>query len=160
MRVLRFSMVLTVFLFALLPALVGLVLGALFYAQYIFTHLFGAQADQPIEWQNATNTFLLTIMHGGVMYGALSLIIGIVAAFLLDKGMDHAKRLLFSVGAAGLTAIWADVTVGFTGSVTFIFTIALFSYYLAIMWWSVPIEQRTVPRIFAEKDAPHSSDDM
>ncbi len=160
MRVLRFSMVLTVFLFAILPAIVGLLLGLLFFVQYLFNHFFGAQAEQAIEWQNAANTILLTAMHGGVMYGTLSLVLGIVVAFLLDKGMDHAKRLLFSVGAAGLTALWADVTVEFTGSITLIFTLALFSYYLAIMWWSVPPEQRTASRIFADKSANDDSQDL
>ena len=67
---------------------------------------------------------------------------------------------LFSVGAAGLTALWADVTVEFTGSITLIFTLALFSYYLAIMWWSVPPEQRTASRIFADKSANDDSQDL
>lgn len=160
MRVLRFSLVLTIFLFAILPALTGFVIGLFFLLQYLYTHILGSQSAQAIEWQHALDTVLLTVMHGAVMYGVLSLVLGIVVTFMLDKGMSSLKRLLFSLGAAGLTVLWADVTVGFTGNYFLIFVAALVSYYLAIHWWSVPPEQRTAARIFEEKDAANDSDEL
>ena len=160
MRVLRFSLVLTIFLFALLPALTGFVIGLFFLLQYLYSHTLGAQASQAIEWQHASDTVLLTTLHGPVMYGVVSLILAVVVTFMLDKGMSHLKRLLFSLAAAAIMVVWADTTVGFTGSYVLIFVAAFISYYLALQWWSVPPEQRTAARIFEEKGTANEGNDL
>lgn len=152
MRVLRFSLVLTIFLFTLLPALTGFVLGMLIFVQNLFSHLVGEQAGLAMQWQAIFNAVLLTVIHGLMMYGVLSLVLGIAVAFFLDRGLSYRQQWLFSLVAALLTIGWAKVTVEFTGSYTLIFMAALVSYFWAIRAWSVAPEERTTPRIFDNMD--------
>lgn len=143
MRTLRFSAVWTVFLFTILPALVGGVIGAFFFGYHLLTHL-----GSELNIHAAFNTWLLTVMHGLVMYAIPSLFIGIVLMFLLDRGIATTRVPIFCVVVGIIMSVWAIVTVEFTGPIWVIFVGSVVGTYVFLRWVTVPLEKRTVPRVF------------
>lgn len=143
MRTLRFSAVLTVFFFTILPAVLGFIVGAVFFVYHLLSHLGGE-----LSVENAFRTWLLTVMHGLVMYAIPSFVLGLVMLFLLDKGIAKARFLFISLGVAVIMTIWAITTVGFVGPVWVVFVVAFLGWMFFLPWVTVPMEQRKVPRVF------------
>lgn len=143
MRVLRFSAVVTVFLFTILPAVLGFVVGALFFVYHLVSHI-GAE----LHVENAFRMWLLTAMHGMVMYAIPSFVLGLVMMFVLDKGIAKAKFILISLGVAVLMTVWSITTVDFAGPLWIIFAVSFLGWYVFLPWVSVPSEQRKVARVF------------
>lgn len=143
MRVLRFSAVMTVFLFTMLPAVLGFIVGGLFFVYHILSHLGGE-----LHFQEALQMWLLTMLHGWVMYAIPCFVLGLIMIFVLDKGLSRSKFLVVSVASAVVMTIWAMTTVEFNGPIAIIFIISLLGLWFFLPWVSVPEEQRTAPRIF------------
>lgn len=143
MRVLRFSAVMTVFLFTVLPLVLGFMIGALFFVYHLVSHV-GAE----LHVENAFRMWLLTAMHGMVMYAIPSFILGIVMMFVLDRGIAKSKFILISLGVAVLMTIWSVTTVDFAGPLWIIFVASFLGWYAFLPWVSVPMEHRKVARVF------------
>lgn len=143
MRVLRFSAVITVFLFTILPAVLGFIVGGLFFIYHLVSHLGGE-----LHLQSALQMWLLTILHGAVMYAIPCFVLGLIMMFLLDRGIAKSKFLVVSLLSAVAMTIWAMTTVEFAGPAIVIFIIAFVGLCIFLPWVSIPMEQRTVPRIF------------
>ncbi|ETD70804.1 hypothetical protein V757_07225 [Pelistega indica] len=147
MRELRFSYPLTVLLFTVLPALLGFIVGAFFFIYHLFTHMGG-----DLKIGLAFQTWMLTIMHGIVMYGIPALVLGIISVFLLDKGMSKKAIVLFSVITMIVMVLWALFTVEFTGNTLLVALLALFGSYQWMYFLSVPHTQRVVPKLFNDAE--------
>lgn len=145
MRTLRFSASLTVLFSALLPGVVGVLVGAAF---FIYRVLLAISTDISLDIPFAFQIWLLTAMHGLVMYAIPSLLLGIALIFFLDRGMAKKKFALISVVVALIMTAWAVGTVDFTGSITLIFGLSMVAVYVFLLWITVPIEQRKTARLF------------
>lgn len=141
MRTLRFSVGLTVLLIALLPAVVGFLVGAVFFIYHLIMHgSFNIGAVFQI--------WLLTAMHGIVMYAIPFLLIGVVLIFFLDRGVAKIHFWLISLIVGLIIVAWAVFTVDFNGSLILIFALSFIGMLLFLNWVTVPIEQRTTARLF------------
>ncbi len=145
MRTLRFSASLTVLFSALLPGVVGLFVGAAFFIYRIFLAM---GADVSLDIPFAFQIWMLTAMHGLVMYAIPSLLLGIALIFFLDRGVAKKKFALISIVVALVMTAWAVGTVDFTGSIALIFGLSMVAVYVFLLWVTVPIEQRKTARLF------------
>lgn len=147
MRTLRFSASLTVLFSALLPGVVGLLVGAAFFIYQIFLAI---GSDVSLNIPFAFQIWMLTAMHGLVMYAIPSLLLGIALIFFLDRGVAKKKFALISILVALVMTVWAVGTVDFTGSIALIFGLSVVAVYVFLLWITVPMEQRKTAKLFDE----------
>ncbi|MDY3332055.1 MAG: hypothetical protein SOX43_08895 [Pelistega sp.] len=145
MRTLRFSASLTVLFSTLLSGVVGLLVGFVFFISHLLSHI-GDWAN--INMGFAFQIWMLTAMHGLVMYAIPSLLTGIALIFFLDRGMASSRFFLISLLVAVVMTIWAVVTVEFTGSLILVFVLSAIAMYGFLWWVTVPVEQRQTTSLF------------
>lgn len=145
MYTLRFSAGLTVLLSTLLPGMVGLFVGAVFFFLHIVSHL-GDWANLKIVF--AFQIWMLTAMHGLVMYAIPALLLGIALIFFLDRGVAKSRFWVISILVAVVMTAWALGTVDFTGSIALIFGLSVVAVYVFLLWITVPMEQRKTAQLF------------
>lgn len=145
MRTLRFSASLTVLFSALLPGVVGLLVGVAFFIYRLFLAI-GSEVSLDIPF--AFQIGLLTAMHGLVMYAIPGLLLGIALIFFLDRGVAKKNFVWISIVVALIMSAWALGTVDFTGSIALIFGLSVVAVYVFLLWISVPMEQRKTAKLF------------
>ncbi|NEN75554.1 hypothetical protein F9B74_04325 [Pelistega sp. NLN82] len=141
MRTLRFSAATTVFLFIVLPAILSVLVMVVLSIYYVIakgglTHL---------EWYIS----ILVLLHGFGMYAVPFLILGVMTVFLLDKGLSATGILLLSIISAVILVVWRIIIEDDIVPIIMVLALGFMSVYGLLMWVSVPIEQRKVPKLFS-----------
>ncbi|WP_159991540.1 hypothetical protein [Pelistega ratti] len=141
MRTLRFSAAPTVFLFIALPAILGILVMVVLSMYYGITK--GGLTS--LEWYIS----LLVLLHSFGMYAVPFLVLGIITVFLLDRGLGSTGVLLLSVISAVILAVWNIIISDEVVPIVLVLLLGFIGVYCLLLWASVPIEERKVPKLFS-----------